>query len=190
MSLILQLQNYNLGTHRVNLWIYSPLFFLPSLLTTITPRKPPGSDNPVPSAFRAYLTACCPMVFQFSRSRIFNYLLSDMSTVSLNKSYQALRGAQIKFLACGPKTNDDCEGPSFTPVLKLTSVLSHWKYQCIAHCVVTMQHILDLLKDEESVTICPLQWCPIKVRDFHQNESCPSCTHPPSSYEERREQRR
>ena len=35
-----------------------------------------------------------------------------------------------------------------------------------------------------------IQWCPIKVRDFHQNESCPSCPHPPSSYEERREQGR
>ena len=41
----------------------------------------------------------------------------------------------------------------------------------------------------EGVFAC-LQWCPIKVRDFHQNESCPSCPHPPSSYEERREQGR
>ena len=34
------------------------------------------------------------------------------------------------------------------------------------------------------------QWCPIKVRDFYQNESRPSCPHPPSSYEGRREQGR
>ena len=29
-------------------------------------------------------------------------------------------------------------------------------------------------------------WCPIKVRVFHQNESCLSCPHPPLSYEGRR----
>ena len=32
--------------------------------------------------------------------------------------------------------------------------------------------------------------CPIKVRVFHQNESCLSCPHPPLSYEGRREQNR
>ena len=31
-----------------------------------------------------------------------------------------------------------------------------------------------------------LLWCPIKVRVFHQNESCLSCPHPPLSYEGRR----
>ena len=35
-----------------------------------------------------------------------------------------------------------------------------------------------------------LLWCPIKMRVFHQNESCLSCLHPPSSYEGRREQGR
>ena len=35
-----------------------------------------------------------------------------------------------------------------------------------------------------------LQWSPIKGRDFHQNESCPSCPLSPSRYEERREQGR
>ena len=33
-------------------------------------------------------------------------------------------------------------------------------------------------------------WCPIKMRVFHQNESCLSCLHPPSCYEGRREQGR
>ena len=32
--------------------------------------------------------------------------------------------------------------------------------------------------------------CPIKMRVFHQNESCLSCFHPPASYEGRREQGR
>ena len=32
-----------------------------------------------------------------------------------------------------------------------------------------------------------VQWCPIKVRDFHRCESCPSCPHPPSTYDERKE---
>ena len=35
-----------------------------------------------------------------------------------------------------------------------------------------------------------LLWCPIKMRVFHQNESCLSCLHLPSSYEGRREQGR
>ena len=35
-----------------------------------------------------------------------------------------------------------------------------------------------------------IQWCPIKMRVFHQNESCLSCLHPPSSCEGRREQGR
>ena len=33
-------------------------------------------------------------------------------------------------------------------------------------------------------------WCPIKMRVFHQNESCLSCLRPLSSYEGRREQGR
>ena len=33
-------------------------------------------------------------------------------------------------------------------------------------------------------------WCPIKMRVFHQNESCLSCPHPPLNYEGRREQGR
>ena len=33
-------------------------------------------------------------------------------------------------------------------------------------------------------------WSPIKMRVFHQKESCLSCLHPPSSYEGRRKQGR
>ena len=33
-----------------------------------------------------------------------------------------------------------------------------------------------------------LWWCHLKLRDFHQNESCLAWPHPPSSYKARREQ--
>ena len=46
---------------------------------------------------------------------------------------------------------------------------------CLHSCFV---HLLVLNKT--------LLWCPIKIRVFHQNESCLSCLHPPLSYEGRR----
>ena len=41
-----------------------------------------------------------------------------------------------------------------------------------------------------SAKVCVILWCPIKMRVFHQIESCLSCLHPPLSYEARREQGR
>ena len=54
--------------------------------------------------------------------------------------------------------------------------------------VVNFVQVCSLLSSRKKNNY--IQWCPIKVRDFHQNESCPSYPHPPSSYEERREQGR
>jgi len=70
----------------------------------------------------------------------------------------------------------------------------------MVHISAYSEKYLTLLGCDVQIIVLPLtisisciwhlQWCPIKVRDFHQNESCPSCPHPPSSYEERREQGR
>ena len=38
------------------------------------------------------------------------------------------------------------------------------------------------------LSMLELLWRPIKMTVFHQNESCLSCPHPPSSYEGKREQ--
>ena len=40
------------------------------------------------------------------------------------------------------------------------------------------EKIFDLLHNNYHC----LLWCPIKMRVFHQNESCLPCPHPPSSY--------
>ena len=56
---------------------------------------------------------------------------------------------------------------------------------------VPFETIIDRIKGDSSIlSKLKLLWCPIKMRVFHQNESCLSCLHPPSSYEGRREQGR
>ena len=56
--------------------------------------------------------------------------------------------------------------------------------------VVQYRNWLLPLKTLEKNAFVTTMWCPIKVRVFHQNESCLSCPHPPLSYEGRREQKR
>ena len=52
-------------------------------------------------------------------------------------------------------------------------------------CLSQQNALLEFVKPFYGIRIL---WCPIKMRVFHQNESCLACPHPPSSYGGRREQ--
>ena len=51
-----------------------------------------------------------------------------------------------------------------------------------------MDHTKWIKLDQEIIFPLRIPQCPIKMRVFHQNESCLACPHPSLSYEEGREQ--